>query len=636
MVSTSTFIPLLTAFAVAAAATPAVRALARRFGAVAAPKSDRWHKAPTAMMGGVAIYIATMATLLTVVPRTPESWVVIAAGTALFALGLIDDFLHLKPYQKLIGQLLGASAVIYFGLVLPWTGSALVNMILTFFWLVGVTNAVNMLDNMDGLTAGVAAIAAASLAVNFFLNGEMAEALTLMAFCGALAGFLLYNHHPASIFMGDCGSMFVGFFLASTALMNGHAGGRSRSVVAVLAVPVLTLCIPIFDTTFVTLMRKLAGRAASQGGRDHTSHRLVALGLTERHAVWMLYAFALMGGVLSVAVRRLDLDVSVAAIAVFAIILGLLGVYLGNVRVYREDEIAAAQKKPLVSFLIGLSHKRRIFQVALDVVLIVLAQYAAYALVFGPARASSPDWELFLKTIPAILFVKLGTFLAVGVYRGLWRYAGVADVVLYVKAIALGSVASVLLLVFAFRFEGFSRTVFVLDGLLLLLLMLGSRFAFRFMRKLLPAPHAHTGKRVLIYGAGDAGELLWRELNNNAEMGYVTVGFVDDDPRKAGKMMHGLPVYPGSDSLAELCQRVKAEEIFLSMSSLPQAKLLAIVGECALAGTAVKRMRMEIHRVADSEIGWVLPSQQADELPVTPIVPAPDARLFPGVRDRAH
>lgn len=615
--------PLVTtglAFVLAVVATPLVRAFARRVGAVAAPKSDRWHKAPTAMMGGVAIYLATIGALLLLMPQTRQSWVVIGASSALFAVGLIDDFLHLKPYQKLIGQLLGASAVVYFGLVLPWTGSFVLNMIITFFWLVGVTNAVNMLDNMDGLSAGVAAIASLSLAVNFFLNGQITEALMLSAFFGALVGFLIFNHNPASIFMGDCGSMFVGFFLASAALLNGEAGGRSRSVVAVLAVPVLVLCIPIFDTTFVTLMRKMAGRAASQGGRDHTSHRLVALGLTERHAVWMLYAFALLGGALAVAVRHVSLDVSIAAIAGFAVVLALLGVYLGRVRVYSDEELAAAQQKPMVSLLIDLSYKRRVFEVALDVVLIVLAQYVAYAVLFGPARASSSDWQLFLKTLPAIVFVKLGAFLIMGVYRGLWRYVGVADVVLFAKAVALSSVASVLLMVFAFRFEGFSRIVFLIDGLLLLLYMLTSRFAFRFLRKLLPAPHARTAKRVLIYGAGDAGELLWRELTNNSEMGYVPVGFIDDDPRKIGKFMYGLPVHSGLESLSEICRRAGAQELFLSTSRLPALKVQTIVAQCESRGVPVKRMAMEIHRVADAELGWVLPSREPQSPPVAPVL----------------
>jgi UDP-GlcNAc:undecaprenyl-phosphate/decaprenyl-phosphate GlcNAc-1-phosphate transferase len=615
----------LAAFLAAVLGTPAVRAFARRIGAVAAPKKDRWHQKPTAMMGGVAIYLATIATVV-VAPHTAQSWVVIAASSALFAVGLIDDFLHLKPYQKLIGQLLGASAVVYFGLVLPWTGSFVLNMIITFFWLVGVTNAVNMLDNMDGLSAGVAAIAALSLAANFYLNGQITEALMLSAFFGALAGFLIFNHNPASIFMGDCGSMFVGFFLASTALMaESGGGGRSRSVVAVLAVPVLVLCIPIFDTTFVTLMRKLAGRAASQGGRDHTSHRLVALGLSERHAVWMLYAFAVLGGGLAVSVRHMDLDVSVATIAGFAIVLAMLGVYLGGVRVYNSDEVTAAQKKPLVAFLVDLSYKRRIFEVALDVVLIVLAYYTSYRMLFGHARSVSPDWQLFLKTLPAIVFIKLATFLAVGVYRGLWKYAGMADVMLFGKAVTVSSVATLVLVVFAFRFDGFSRTAFVLDALLLLMFLTGSRFAFRLLRRSLGVPNSRTGKRILIYGAGDGGELLWRELTNNTELGYLPVAFVDDDPRKAGKVMHGLPVHSGREPLADLVRRTRADEVFLSTNTLPNLKVRAIVAECETAGAPVKRLSIEIERIADSELGWVLPSRDTD-LPVPPIV-AVDEKL---------
>lgn len=614
LTSTSTpFLSLAAAFLVAAGVTPCVRWFARRVGAVAAPKSDRWHKKPTAMLGGIAIVIAVIATLTFFVPHTTQTWVVLGASTAMFALGLVDDFLNIKPYQKLIGQILAASGIVYFGLVLPWTGSFALNMMITIFWLVGVTNAVNMLDNMDGLAAGVSAIAAFFLAVNFWLNGQTVEAVTLAAFFGALLGFLVYNHNPASIFMGDCGSMFIGFFLASAALMSSYGGGgRSRSVVAVLAVPVLTLVIPIFDTTFVTLMRKLAGRAASQGGRDHTSHRLVALGLTERHAVWMLYAFASIAGVLAIGVRRMELDLSLASIAGFTIVLAFLGVYLGRVRVYREEEIAAAQQKPLVSFLFDLSYKRRVFEVILDVVLIVLAYYGAYALVFGRPVSLTGDWQLFLQTLPVIVFIKLGTFLVTGVYRGLWRYASLSDAVVYLKAVALGSIFSVLAVVFLFRFDGFSRAAFAIDGILLLLFVAASRFGFRVLRRMLPTPHARTGRRVLIFGAGDAGELLYRELVNNDDLGYLPVAFVDDDPRKAGKLLHGLRVHAGDKPLSEICKATGADEVFLSIGKLPVSKLRALVGECESMGLPVKRMRIGIHRVADTELGWVLPTTDVD------------------------
>src|SRR5581483_1914528 len=197
--------------------TPLVRMAARRFGFVAKPKIDRWHKKPTAMMGGLA--------------------------------------------------------------------------------------------------TGIAAIASGFLTLNFITSNQTTDALMLAVFAAALLGFLIYNSNPASIFMGDSGSMFIGFFLASSALIN-VAGGRSRSFVPVLAVPILVLFIPIFDTTFVTILRKLSGRAASQGGRDHTSHRLVALGLSEKRAVLMLYGLAALSGVLAVGVRQFKPDVSIALLVI--------------------------------------------------------------------------------------------------------------------------------------------------------------------------------------------------------------------------------------------------------------------------------------------------------------------------------
>ena len=329
--SLSNLIPPAVSFALALMLTPLVRALARRWGFVAKPKTDRWHKNPTAMMGGVAIWLVVAGTYLVLVPHTPQRWVVVGAASFLFLVGLVDDWLHIKPYQKLIGQVIGAAIVVNYGLALPWTRSLPVNMVITIFWLIGITNAINLLDNMDGLATGVAAIASCFLTVNFVSVNQPAEAVMMAVFMAALLGFLVYNSHPASIFMGDSGSMFIGFFLASAALVN-VSGGRSRSFVPVLAVPILVLFIPIFDTTFVTILRKLSGRAASQGGRDHTSHRLVALGMSERRAVLMLYGLAAISGLLAVWLRTLRTDVGLALLAFLTIGLTLLGVYLAGVR----------------------------------------------------------------------------------------------------------------------------------------------------------------------------------------------------------------------------------------------------------------------------------------------------------------
>ena len=583
------------AFVLAVVLTPLVRTVARRLGMVAKPKTDRWHKQPTAMLGGVAIWAAVVASYVAFVPKTPIGWRIIIASTFLFLVGLVDDLIHTKPYQKLIGQIMGAAFIIYYGLSLPWTSSLPVNMALTIFWLIGITNALNLLDNMDGLAAGISVIASCFLGLSFLHTGQQTEALMVLTFAGALLGFLIYNSNAASIFMGDCGSLFVGFFLASTALVN-VSGGRSRSFLPVLAVPILVLFIPIFDTTFVTVLRKISGRAASQGGRDHTSHRLVALGMSERHAVWMLYGFAALSGILALSVQRMKLDVSLAAIAGFTILLTLLGVYLAGVKVYDQTEDVSLRDKSPFSFLIDFSYKRRIFEVLLDVVLIILCYWSAYAIKFG-ALSESAAWKLFLRTLPVLVFVKMATFLVMGVYRGLWRYTSIDDLIVFVKAVVLSSIASVLVVLFAFRFEGFSRTVFLLDGLLMFMFLAGSRLAFRLFRQLLPAQNGQDGTRVLIYGAGDGGELLLREILNNRDLKYSPVGFLDDDPAKSGKVIHGLKVLAANGDLTTVCKQYEVDELLISSSKMSEERVQEIVLRCNEEEITVRRMRITIDEV---------------------------------------
>lgn len=596
--TSSHFLAVAASFTLAVVLTPVVRAVARSIGMVAKPKTDRWHKQPTAMLGGVAIWLSVVISYLIFIPPTVYGWVVIGASTFLFLVGLADDLIHTKPYQKLIGQVMGSAFIIYYGLSLPWTSYQSLNMALTIFWLIGITNALNLLDNMDGLAAGVAIIASSFLALSFLSSNQTSEALMLVTFAAALLGFLVYNSNPASIFMGDSGSMFIGFFLASAALVN-VSGGRSRSLLPVLAVPILVLFIPIFDTTFVTILRKFSGRAASRGGRDHTSHRLVALGMSERHAVLMLYGFATLSGVLALLVQQVKLDVSLAAIAGFTVVLTLLGVYLAGVKVYDETEEAlAAKNKSVYAFIVDLSYKRRIFEVLLDVVLILLAYWCAYAVKVG-ALSGSAAWTLFLQTLPVLVFVKMASFLVMGVYRGMWRYTGLDDLIVFAKAVVLSSVLSVLAVLFAFRFEGFSRAIFIIDGILMFLFLAGSRMTFRLFRQVIPVGKSVDGRRVLIYGAGDAGELLLRELLNNRSLKYSPVGFVDDDPAKRGKLIHGFKVYGGNGDLDSICRQQAVNEVLISSLKMTEERLQEILEFCRTQEIGVKRMRITIEDLSE-------------------------------------
>jgi UDP-GlcNAc:undecaprenyl-phosphate GlcNAc-1-phosphate transferase len=582
--------------ALAAVLTYAVREVASRTGFVAKPKSDRWHKRPTAMMGGVAIFLTTVIAYALFVPKTPESLIIIGASSFLFLVGLFDDILNIKPYQKLFGQLIGATMIIGLGPKLPITGYELVDMWITVFWLIGITNAINLLDNMDGLAAGISAIAAGSLAMGFALNGQVNELLLISIFIGALLGFLIFNFNPASIFMGDCGSMFVGFLLASSVLM-GQAGGRSRGIFSILAVPVLILFVPIFDTTLVTVIRKLWGRKASQGGRDHTSHRLVALGLSERAAVLMIYGFAICAGVLSLLVSRLGTIQSLALIGIFTVVLAIIGVYLSKVKVYEErEEELATQNNAVFAFLVNVSYKRRIFEVFLDAFLITFSYYAAYSLLYGPVE-NTGNWTLFIKTAPLLVILKLFAFLAVGVYRGIWRYTSVGDLITFTKGVVIGSAMSIVAVLLIYRFENFSRKVFVLDAIILLSVLVASRMAFRLIREFLPQKAVSGGRRVLNYGAGDGGEMVLRELRNNSSWNYQPVGFIDDDERKKGKVINGLQVFDANGSLANICRDKSVDEILISSEKISSAALKGLRDLCRAEDIELKRAQMKIEPV---------------------------------------
>jgi UDP-GlcNAc:undecaprenyl-phosphate GlcNAc-1-phosphate transferase len=568
------------------ALTLAVRNIAMRKGMVAAPRKDRWHQKPTAMLGGIAIYMAFVAGYILFAPRLPQFYPILIAGTMLFIVGLLDDIYQLKPYTKLIAQVVVAAATVYFGARLTLTDSQVINDFITIFWLVGITNAINLLDNMDGLAGGVSVISCIFLAVTFFIGGQTGEMMLPVLLGSAALGFLVFNFNPATIFMGDCGSMFLGFMLGGTALLSY---GRLRNVTAVLLTPVLILLIPIFDTCMVTVTRKLSGRPVSQGGRDHTSHRLVAMGMSERRAVIMLYFLAALSGTLAMMVRFVSPSITLIIVPTFVLIMLFIGLYLGKVKVYDEGE--QLEGNMLIRVVADFSYKRRVFEVLLDLVLVALAYYGAYLLRFD---ADIPEQQLaiFMKTLPLLMLIQMSMFWLGGVYRGLWRYTGVDDLITIAKSVLAYAVISAVVVFAMYSMRGPSRAVFILNGLLLFLFVGASRLSFR----LLPAlvlDHKHKiapdARPVLIYGAGDGGALLIREILNNPVHHYMPVGFIDDDDRKAGKLIHGYRIF-NSLELPNLLERHGVNEVLISSEKVSEVRLTMLRDQ----GLCLRRMSIRI------------------------------------------
>src|SRR5439155_773761 len=335
------------------------------------------------------------------------------------AVGLIDDILNLRPQLKFILQTLVGVGLVGAGATLALTPWYVVNVVATVFWFVALTNAFNLLDNMDGVAAGVGAIAAFFLGVTFAQQGAWWHTALAWSLAGAGVAFLRYNFQPATIFMGDAGSLFIGSVLAG--LVVTSPASASGSLVSVLFVPLAIVAVPIADTALVTVTRTLAARSISQGGRDHSTHRLVALGLQERQVALLLYAFAVLGGGVGLVLMRLDLALGLVLGTAFFASMSLIAAYLGRLKVGHPD--AATGSKAATVVVTELLYKKRLAEMLLDVLLVTGAYYGAYRLKFE-GGAPPAFMAAFESTVGLVIAVKISAFGLLGVYRGAWRYTG--------------------------------------------------------------------------------------------------------------------------------------------------------------------------------------------------------------------
>ncbi len=307
------------ALTLALGATPVVRRLAFHTNMVDQPNARKLHSNPTPLLGGLAIYIAVIIALLLFGDRYYVSQVIgiVVGATFISFLGMWDDRVALPAWVKLLGQAIAVLALIVTGVQISAFPSPLLDIIFTFIWVLFITNAVNFLDNMDGLSAGIAAVASAFFVLLAALSGQYLVGILAAALLGACIGFLVYNFNPASIFMGDTGSLFLGFLLASVAIKLRFPA----NVPAVTwLIPVLVLGVPILDTTLVIISRlRRRVNPLTTPGRDHLSHRLVGMGATRRETVLILYLVSCAFGMVSIFVTQASIWEGVIVAAAVAL-----------------------------------------------------------------------------------------------------------------------------------------------------------------------------------------------------------------------------------------------------------------------------------------------------------------------------
>jgi len=290
---------LASALIIALGTMPLVRWAAVRWGFIDQPSARKVHAQPTPRLGGAAIYVGCIAALLAFGDRFYVSQVVsiLVGATLVSFLGIWDDRRGLRPLLKLLGQTLATGILIMSGVQVGFLRNPALNLAVTMLWMVGITNALNLLDNMDGLSGGVATVACIFFLLLAVMSGQYLVGSFAAALLGACVGFLYYNLNPATIFMGDTGSLFIGFVLAALGIKL-----RFPDNVAFVTwmIPVVVLGLPIFDTTLVVISRLRRGlNPLTTPGKDHVSHRLVLLGATKREAVLMLYLVCCALGVVA-------------------------------------------------------------------------------------------------------------------------------------------------------------------------------------------------------------------------------------------------------------------------------------------------------------------------------------------------
>jgi UDP-GlcNAc:undecaprenyl-phosphate GlcNAc-1-phosphate transferase len=561
---------------------------------VAAPSADRWHRNDTPLVGGVGIFAGLLAGVgLAVatgtVDATNELLGIVGGCTILFLAGVADDLFTLNPLAKLGAQFAAAALVLAAGVRVEVVSNGILATAIGALWLVGMSNAFNLLDNMDGLAATLAAIACGYFALDAVTVHPNHVALAIaLSVCLACVGFLPYNlrvNRAAAVFMGDSGSQMLGFAVAALGLASSWK--VAGSTVATLILPILVLAVPILDTTLVTIVRLLEGRPIYKGGRDHTSHRLVYRGLSEKRAVILLGIVSAALGATSLAYNVFDdTYITLAGVLLTFAFLLQFGTYLADV----EHVVQTERPPSLLRSLIV--HRRRFIEVLVDFALISASFAAAYAI---RVQGEGTPWmrHVFHLAIPAVLVARYLTFILFGLYRGVWRYAGARDAASIFGAVLVSEAAAFLFLWATVPWNGFPRGIFFIDLLLCTMLVGAARFWERGVARALSSLVGRRDqRRILIVGAGTSGRSLLRELREQS--GQRIVGFVDDDPALRGQRIQGVRVLSGLDEIGWALGRLEPQAVFVTIPNAPRERLDAIVEACRRADVDCRFVRREI------------------------------------------
>ena len=597
--------------------TPQVARLLTWLGVVDEPSARRINKKPIPRGGGIApilAFFAALAMALDVlgidIGIDAETRAKLAGAViALAFVGAIDDIFGLKPVMKLLGQIAVAVIVYSAGIslrnILIFAVPDWLDCIVTVGWIVVIVNAFNLIDGLDGLAAGLASIGALGLSVCFVARGKPASAVVLAALIGACMGFLRYNFNPASIFLGDTGSMFLGLVLAVVPLMYGGKAAFLASV----GVPLLVVGVPIFDT-LLAIVRRTAKAQLSESGRlsqvflpdmEHLHHRLLASGASQRGVALALYSVAAVMVVVAVAVTMLG-DRSSGAVFLGAIVvIGILSRQLSKVELWYTGNLVMRAFGPKLVRMLGVLY------VVCDVVIVLAAWWMAGDLAMIPHL--SLRGLRYTVTFPFFFVAIFASMWAFQIYRRVWADPMLRDYTSLVGSIVIGWVVAYSLAVMTVgRYPGFWRHS-IIFLLLIIPLMLAERMVRVLLNSFLSLVESSRIKndegvfRIVVYGAGErfrmidimqTGSLLGRE-------NFYVAGIVDDDPAIAHHYVRGMRVELG-EMLEAAVVATKSSAIMIA-ADLSEEKFENVLAVAEKHGLAVFRFSNVTTKIYDTETG---------------------------------
>jgi UDP-GlcNAc:undecaprenyl-phosphate GlcNAc-1-phosphate transferase len=576
--------------------TSLIKKFAIRYEIGSVPDQRKVHAGFIPTMGGLGIYTGGLIGLVIIFLLQEHYWQmftfkylgIIVAASIMLITGIVDDVRGISAMQKFYLQILAASIVIFSGcrierIINPFgdpINLGILSIPLTYLWLIGITNAINLLDGLDGLAAGVSLIVFSTFSVIFFLQQDWLTFSICLAMIGSILGFLRYNYHPASIFMGDTGALFLGFIIASISLKGLQ---KSEGNIALL-VPIVTLAVPIGDTILAFFRRLNKGLHPFSADKDHLHHRLLFLGLSHRQAVHIIYFFSILFGItaylMSIEYKIYGIILFIIMI-IFAIIsLNRLG-YLEaqKIKKYLGDHTIVEVKKETAPLSLNkLKHKSLL--IVSDLLTIHLALVITFWFRFhsGFFDQTTPFFSIdyFLHSGISLLFsfFYVLLFSLNGLYNIRWDVSRFDHVLRLSKVILFGSIIVFIVTSDPEHIFSFSRLTMLVFTVILLILMNSGRLILIFIEKNKKVLE-YSMHNTLLIGATEKAKKILREIRSNPHLLYKVVGFIDKKNPK--KVFYNLSYFGDYSKIPAIIREKKIEEVIIAINEKSHDEIINIL-----------------------------------------------------------